>query len=442
MNNMKTTLGIDLGTTKAAAVIIDENRNLLAAASAAHGASLETVPNGAEQDVAKIFDCVKKILKQLPEELCRNVSGVGITGQMHSVLLANDSEISPLITWQDHRCGDAMLAEFNRISGCTLREGFGGATLARIAEEGSLKEWKFASTVSDYLAAVLAGNDSVYTDPTHAASWGIYDAHSGDWNSAALEALNIPRTLLPEIRPCGAVIGHVSRESASCFGIPAGIPVINAIGDNQASILATGKNFDKEIYLTLGTGAQLSVVVDELPSNLSEQIEARPFPGGKTLLVAAPLCGGAAFAWLADTVNAFRRDLGESDLPKGALLDKLDELALSVLQNGEEELVIAPHFLGERWNPALRGMCNGFTLSNATPGKIGAALARGIVQNLKNGFDANVFSGKTEIIGSGNAVRLMKSIQYVISDEFKLPLTLSESREEAAVGAAILAQNI
>ena len=437
---MKLTLGIDLGTTKAAAVIVDEKRNLLAVTGAAHNAALATVAGGAEQDVAKIFVCVENILNQLPENLRRLIAAVGITGQMHSVLLGNISTISPLVTWQDHRCGETMIAEFQQKSGRTLREGFGGTTLARLAEKNALKNWDFAATVSDYLASVLTGNDRVFTDPTHAASWGLYDAASSNWDFKAVDALNIPRTLLPEIRPCGAVIGKVCDDAAKRFAIPAGIPVINAIGDNQASILASGNDFSREIYLTLGTGAQLSLVIDVLPPEMPEEIEARPFPGNRTLLVAAPLCGGAAFAWLADTVNTFRRDLGEPELPKVALLDKLDELALSALENGEEELVIAPHFLGERWNPALRGSCDGLSLANATPGKIGAALALGIVRNLKAGFALEVLAGKTQIIGSGNAVRLLKSIQWAIRHEFGLDLLLSEAREEAAVGAALQAQ--
>ncbi len=437
---MKLTLGIDLGTTKAAAVIIDENRNLLAVAGAAHNAALATVVNGAEQDTGKVFACVENIVNQLPADLRSQLSAVGVTGQMHSVLLGRDSAVSPLVTWQDHRCGEALIAEFQQRSGKTLREGFGGTTLARLAKENMLADWNFAATISDYLAATLTGNDRIFTDPTHAASWGLFDAAAGNWDFKALDALNIPRKLLPEIKPCGAVTGNVSTAASERFGIPAGIPVVNAIGDNQASILASGNDFSREIYLTLGTGAQLSMVVDALPPELPEEIEARPFPGNRTLLVAAPLCGGAAFAFLADTVNAFRRDLGEAELPKGALLDKLDELALAVLEKGSEELVIAPHFLGERWNPALRGSCDGLTLGNATPGRIGAALALGIVRNLKNGFAPEVLAGKTEIIGSGNAVRLLKSIQRAIRSEFGLPLTLSEAREEAAVGAALLAQ--
>lgn len=437
---MKTTLGIDLGTTKVAAVLLRADHSTIAVASMAHEAALPAAPGGAEQNVTKILDCVAALLTRLPAGELQQIAAVGVTGQMHSVLLGNSAGITPLVTWQDHRCGEERLRRFQQKSGLTLREGFGGATLARLAEAGELGSFTFAAALADYLVARLTGNCRIFTDPTHAASWGLYDAAAGNWNFAAAEALGIPRALLPELRPCGSIAGNVSTEAAGAFGLPAGVPVITAIGDNQSSIVSSGENPEEKLHLTLGTGAQLSLVTDTPPRQLPDRIEARPFPGERTLLVVAPLCGGAAFAWLADTVNAFRRELGEPEFPRGELLDHLDALALAELERGEPEITVAPHFLGERWDPARRGTVSGLTLANATPGKLGAALALGIVRNLKAGFPPELLAGKREVIGSGNAVRLLKSIQRAIRQEFGLPLRLSSRKEEAAVGAALLAQ--
>ena len=75
-------------------------------------------------------------------------------------------------------------------------------------------------------------------------------------------------------------------------------------------------------------------------------------------------------------------------------------------------------------------------MDNAIPGALAAALALGIVRNLKKDFPPEVMQSRQVVIGSGNAVRLIKSIQYAIEKEFSLPLVLSQGREEAAVGAA------
>ena len=431
-------LGIDLGTTKVAAIIYDETSGVEAVASQPHNAAAaNSDPTVFEQDVNMIMLCAEQLLSQLPEKLLAGISAIGVTGQMHSLLLRNGKEISPLVTWQDRRCGQALLDNFNRQSGLDLHEGFGGTTLAYLAQKKFLTPAMQTATISDFLTMRLSGNQKVITDPTHAASWGLYDPGSRSWNRSAIEKLNIPTDILPEIRPCGSVIGTVSAEYKCKYNLPVGTKIINAIGDNQASITGTGNNFENEIFLTLGTGAQLSMVCSDIPEKLPANIELRPFPGDRQLMVSAPLCGGAAFAVLADTINNFRVTLKEEKLERGKLLDKLDECAMEYIQtNGEPEIRIDPHFLGERYAPDLRGSIDGLTLTNATPGALAAALAFGIVRNLKKDFPPDVIRSRQVVIGSGNAVRFIKSIQYAIEKEFSLPLILSPEREEAAVGAA------
>ena len=435
-------VGIDLGTTKVAVTVYDKNSGPVTALNAPHHAALANEnPAIREQDTEKIFACVLDLIGKIPETLRKEVSAIGITGQMHSLLLTgSDGGYSPLVTWQDHRCGGEMISRFNRKGKVVLREGFGGTTLARMAEEKTLSQWKSALTISDALNLLLRGGGKAVTDPTHAASWGLYDMAGGNWNFNALEALDIPQEILPEILPSGAVTGTVSKEFAARFSIPSTAKVVNAIGDNQASILGTGKDFASEIYLTLGTGAQLSMVTEKKPENLPENLEIRPFPADRYLLVSAPLCGGAAFAWLADTVNAFRTELGEDPVARGELLDKLDDAGFRFMQeHGESDIKIAPHFLGERHAPELRAQISGVTLDNATPGALASALALGIIRNLKSGFPAEQLANRRKVIGSGNAVRLVKSICLAIEREFALPLELADGSEEAACGAAELA---
>ena len=436
---MKKFLGIDIGTTKAAAVITDEKGKLYAVAGAPHYAGTPDENGKAEQDVQKILDCIWQVVEELPSAERAEVAAIGVTGQMHSLLLGNGLGISPLTTWQDQQCSAEFLARINETAGVALRNGFGGTTLARLAAENALGNWDFCATVSDYLTALLAGNDRIITDPTHAASWGIFDVVEGMWNKDALEKLDIPIELLPEVRPCGSVIGYLTEEYAGKLGLKSGIPIANAIGDNQASILGTGKDVSEEIYLTLGTGAQLSVVLEKHPGKVADALEVRPFPGNRFLLVAAPLCGGAAFAWLADTVNNFRRAFGEAELPRHKLLDELDLLGVAELEKGEADLTVVPQFLGERHAPDARGVISGLTLENCTPGKLAAGMAAGIVRNLKSGFLPEQLLNRRKVIGSGNAVRLVKSIQIMIGREFGLPLELADGREEAATGAALQA---
>ena len=74
------------------------------------------------------------------------------------------------------------------------------------------------------------------------------------------------------------------------------IPVTVAIGDNQASFLGAAGSENNTLLVNMGTGGQISVLTDQYFE--TEGIEARPFLGGKYLLVGASLCGGKAYALL------------------------------------------------------------------------------------------------------------------------------------------------
>jgi len=437
---MAIALGIDIGTTKVAAVILDLERDeVLASQSAAHHAALSTTPERAEQDPARIFETVFRSIRALPPELRHKVESIGVTGQMHSVTGWNASETFPLVTWQDHRAGEHAAA-WSRETGCVLRNGFGGTTLAWLAAHKKLDECEAASTIGDALVRRLTGAARPLTDPTDAASWGLYDPAAGDWNRKAAKTLGIPERLLPDIRPTGSVAGCLTESMATELGLAPGIPVTVAVGDNQASILDCGSDFEHEIFLTIGTGSQLSLVIPEEERPLYTgipELELRPFTAGRALVVAAPLCGGRAFAWLGETAGRWLTAFGAAVPPLPELLDRLDRMGMEAAPDG---LDVTPSFLGERNDPERRGAIGGITLANFTPGNLAAALADGIIRNLRHGFPENAFHGRTRIVCSGNGVRKVHCVQRAIRKQFKLDPFLRPGREEAACGCAKLSE--
>ena len=359
------TLGIDLGTTKVAAVLYDtENPETGCSVSAEHHAASSSAPGCAEQNAEIMYEAVLRLLAELPSQKLTQVKAIGLTGQMHSVVLWNDSAVSPIVTWQDKRASVAgHLEEFRSLSGHLLSDGFGAVTLAELVRQNGLRPWLYAASPADWLAVRLSGRMEPVMDPTFAASWGIYDSGSGVWDYEAAAALNIPEYLLPRIVPSGSMVGRTRNVP----GIPDGIPVIAPFGDNQASVLGTAQKLEQELFLTLGTGAQLSLVVtsEQIAKwQIPAAVELRPFLNGRQLAVTAPLCGGRAWTWLGDSVNAFLTSLGLDPLPGKSLLDRLDALALE--SEDSAGLLVAPHFLGERHAPSERGCITGITLQNFT----------------------------------------------------------------------------
>lgn len=434
-------LGLDIGTGKVAAVIADSAGFVLSAVSLPHQAAVPQKAGRAEQDPEKIWTVMKNAILGLPHELRCNVVSVGVTGQMHGILFldAKGNPASNLITWQDGRCLEEpeFLQTLNSKTKHALRSGFGCATLAWMARHQQIPVNAVSSgTIHDWAVTRICGQARPVTDPTDAASWGCFDLPTSVWDMSAIKALDIPQNMLPEICPCGSLGGRLSAESAKLFGLPEGIPVAVAIGDNQASLLATLRDPEHELALTLGTGGQVSAVLPQgalLPAN-SAKFECRPYPGGRSAVVAAVLSGGSAWEWLADTADAWLRDLGAPPCPQDDIYRRLNELGLS----SETEFDVSPVFSGERFDPGLRGKISGLSSAGLKLGPLSRGLARGIFTNMRGMIPADVLAGRMRLVGSGNALRKNELLRHMAQQVFGMPLHIPDSREEAAAGAAIL----
>lgn len=445
-------LGIDIGTSKTAAVIVDGSGSTVASGSVAHAADLPAGTGLSEQDPGMLLESARSVVAGLPNSARSTVAAVGLTGQMHGVLLLDmqGNPASPLVTWQDARCSMEFLADLRARTGFQLRTGFGCATLAWYAAAAKLPPAaSYAATIHDWVAARLCGLARPVTDPTDAASWGLFDLTFLGWDLEAVKKAGIPVGLLPEVVTCGEVVGRVSAETSERFGIPQGIPVTAAMGDNQASLLATLGNPEKELALTLGTGGQLSAVLPasdtgqllaEAPREADSSWEFRPFPGGRLLAAGASLCGGSAWQWLAATVEKIQEELGMPRASRDNLYARLNELAAAAPRADASGIGVHPHFLGERHAPTLRGSIEGITLDNLSLGTLARSLAESIAANLRDMLPARFREGRTRVVASGNALERNPVLRQAASEVLGLAVVMSAPPEAAAVGAALTAR--
>ncbi len=443
------TCGIDIGTTKVAAVLFDPAAGRsLRQVSIPHEAAIPAAePGGAEQDAEKLIQTAARAVRELGSEALARVRGLGVTGQMHGVVLvkAGLRACSPLFTWQDRRVPPEFLAALRERTGRPeLRPGFGAVTLAWLfARRQAPGDAIAACTIHDLLVGRLCGLRRPVTDPTNAESWGAFEPDKGDWNRPAWRAAGVPLPLLPRLVPSGARAGEITAAAAAQFGLPAGIPVAAAIGDNQASIAAALRNHDaaETLVLTLGTGGQLSAVATDAvpdPPAPGDPFELRSYPGGRRVVVAAALCGGSAWKWLAETACSWCRDLGLPAPAESTVYARLNQLGAEAGPDARG-LRVLPRFLGERNAPEERGVITGIDTGNMTLGTLARALAFGIIQNLFEMFPNTVLEQRRQVVGTGNALRRNPLLQQAVREISSLPLFLSEDREEAATGAAWLA---
>lgn len=441
-------LGIDIGTTKVAAVIADsKHRAVLESSSLDHNAAAqnERVPGSFEQSVDVIFSAVKQVLSQLSERARDGVGAIGITGQMHGVVLfdAERKTHSPLVTWQDARCSEgSFLSDLQRLTGeQSLRSGFGVSTLAWWAqhEPHLLQEYRCASTIHGYLAArmcdCLGG-----MDPSDAASFGLFDILSGAWKEEQIKRCGFDPRILPRIVKAPAVFGRLQPEWAHELGVAEGIPVVVPIGDNQASLYGSLSDPERQIALTIGTGAQVSVVLAEKPTELPREgstFEIRPYIGDSYIAVGASLGGGRTLAALATALQQFLEVLGVNPLPDAQQLYSVLQTLAEPL--GGTTLRACPSFAGERYDTQLRGSLTSISFENFTVGDIFAALSRGIVDSLQRMLPREMYVGRREVVGSGNAIRRSSIMQRYIEEVFGLPLVVTSGGETTCSGAAFLA---
>jgi sedoheptulokinase len=417
-------LGIDIGTTKVACIVL-ENGKPIVVASNNHNAYICFDELRAEQDADKIINETIKCIESVGIEVIRKITHIGISCQMHGLLLIDKGgkAISPLFTWQDKRVSPDECAYLSQISGSPVYSGYGCATLYSLIKNQQIPpKAECAVTIGDYLNIRLF-NANPAIDPANAASWGFYDPYHQRWNLAALKSAGIPENLMPEIYSFNT---DICKRNNYIFD--SNISVSVATGDNQASIAAGIYDIESEIYLTIGTGGQLSVISKEYPHHLPESCEVRPFPGNKYLICCATLNGGAAWQWLADII---KNSTGDSH--------NIYELMNRQGLLSECKMEISPLVFGERYDTDKKITFNDIP-TDLNIGDLSAGFARGIMKNIHDMMPEYYFKNKNIIIASGNAMRKNPLLVLAATEIFGMPVKISEINEEAAVGAAIFYQ--
>eukprot|EP00826_Nyctotherus_ovalis_P013226 TRINITY_DN13543_c0_g7_i4.p1 TRINITY_DN13543_c0_g7~~TRINITY_DN13543_c0_g7_i4.p1 ORF type:complete len:448 (-),score=78.54 TRINITY_DN13543_c0_g7_i4:42-1385(-) len=435
-------LGIDIGTSKVAIVLCSSPSNIIEVRSQPHNATAKATSTRLEQDPHDMLNVCYSLIKSLPAELRERTGGIGITGQMHGIVLV-DSKFCPvtnLINWQDRRCSEipGLLHSISEKTKYKLSDGFGFATLLWFLHTRTLPAGAcYGTTVQDLLALKLTGNKELLIDTSMAASWGFFNTKVQEWDYEAIKLAGIDLNMLPKVMPCGGVAGELSLEAAKEFGIASGALVMLPVGDNQASLMATIKHVKSEIALTLGTSSQVSLISDCPIEMQGVTFENRPYAFKKTAVVAAAMCGGNAWEWLAKFITKVVSSVGLEEPP----IEKIYELMNDEGLKAKDELIIKPNFHGERYNEELKGIIEGITLENMNVGTLSRGLARGLVRNLKDMLPKEMWKNRTIVVSSGNALRRIPLLRKMVEEEFGLPLEILDSKEETATGAAINAYN-
>jgi len=438
----KVVVSLDIGTSNLCALALScGSLQPVAIRTQANDAEIKNLPTGRhEQDPLRIRDLGLGLLQKLLSERevrANEVVGIGITGQMHGVLLVN-SEMEPqsnLITWRDQRIQDSEIrTQYSERTGCRLHRGYGGATLQWLAKNGKLSKGAVALTIADYVAAHLTG--VIATEATHAASWGIFNLQEGMWDAEAIDKLGIAADVFPTVVSTAKPLGNIRPALAQQLGLGSGVQVCSPLGDNQASIIGAAGFVSDAAVLNLGTGGQISIPQDDY--KFVETLETRPMPFGGFILVGASLCAGLTYRYLQKFIQATVKEFAGTEPSDEDIYSRMNSIAEQTPE-GAMGISVDTRFSGTRLNPNLRGSISGIGVENFTPANLTRGFVEGMVRELADMASAAGIKNFTRIIASGNAVRKNHMVSEVIESIFGLPCYISSNQEEAALGAAYAA---
>jgi xylulokinase len=425
-------LGLDIGTSSAKALLLDERGTLVAEAGAAYQVE-HPRPGWAETDPERWWAAVVTAVQALPAPARAAVRAVGLSGQMHGVTLAAEDgrPVRPAILWTDTRAAELLgrlPPEAATRGGNAVSAGMTGPALCWLQahEPSSLAAARWALLAKDWLRLRLTGEAA--TDPSDATGTSLAD-QGGAWDEPLIERLGLPRRLLPPIRPADAVTGQLGRSAAEALGLPPGIPVAGGAGDTLAAALGTGLLREGDAQLAVGSSAQVIVPRAAWPGfspalNVYRSALPAGWPGWCRM--AAMLNGGLALEWARTRLGLGWEEAWRRAFAEGA---------------GASRAVFLPYLAGERtpfMDPALRGAWVGLSEADDAGTMMRAALV-GVACAIRAGLEALRAEDRaiTRLRLSGGAT-VHPDFRQLLADVLGLPLDAVATPGASARGAALL----
>ena len=442
-------LVIDEGTSSTRAIVFDHSFEPIAQVQMEVGL---TYPNDGwvEQDGSEIWDKTVQVCRAAIDQAggVDRIAGIGITNQRETTLVWNRQSgdpIAPAIIWQDRRTADMceQLLEnghepmVQAATGLLIDPYFSGTKIAWLlshidgartkAESGELA----FGTVDSYLIWRLTGGRVHATDITNASRTLLYPLSISEdrtWSAEMLNLLNVPQSLLPDVLPSGAKFGLTDPD---LFG--RAIPILSAIGDQQAALFGQACLAPGTAKITYGTGAFLVANTGtDTPRSANRLLGTLGYgvEDGSTAfaLEGAIFNAGTVIQWLRDDLGLIA-DAPASEAKAAALDD-----------NGGVYLVPAFTGLGApHWDANARGTISGLTRAASADHIVRAGLEAAAYQthDLLEAFAADGADVGLLRVDGGMAAN--DWLMQFVADICDRPVERPDFMEMTALGAAALA---
>lgn len=440
-------LALDQGTTSSRAILFDKYGEIAGVAQKEFD-QIYPKPGWVEHDPMEIWGTQSGVAREVIERTGINpeeIAAIGITNQRETTVVWNKHTgrpISNAIVWQCRRSAEICdeLKEkqlqnyIRRNTGLIIDAYFSGTKIKWILEhvEGARelveKGDLLFGTIDTWLIWKLTNGKLHITDYSNASRTMLYNIRELKWDEKLLKELNIPASMLPEVRNSSEIYGYTDEEYFGCK-----IPITGIAGDQQAALFGqtcfkkgSAKNtYGTGCFMLMNTGEELIESKHGLLTTIAWGIEEKI----EYALEGSIFVAGAAIQWLRDELRLIRT------------AEESESLAMNVVDTNGVYLV--PAFVGigaPHWDMYARGTITGLTRGAKAEHIVRAAL-ESIAYETRDVLEAMEEDSKIqlkELKVDGGAVRnnfLMQFQADILDVDVIRPITT----ETTALGVAYLA---
>ncbi|MDY3250787.1 MAG: FGGY-family carbohydrate kinase [Candidatus Choladocola sp.] len=432
---------IDVGTSSMRGILYTEKAEILHVHQITYEVQYLS-QNRAEQDP----DDWKKALFEIgaamavyAEEKGITIDALSLTSQRSSVIPV-DREGKPLrsaIMWLDKRnaaiCESLKPAEgeIARRTGARINAVFSGSKMTWIhRNEPEIYNRAYRIlTIADYLSWLMTGEYK--TDHTYGSRSSLMNIRTRQWDDELLNMYEVDREKLCELISPGDILGYTSQSFSEATGLPTGIPMISAGGDQQCAALGMGVISKGDMELTTGTGAFLIAYTDCVPENLgSEVICGAHAVRGKYVLESSMLSCSSLYDW-------FRTQFYPNS-------EKYKEINHEVEESpaGAGGCIALPYFQGRGtpdWNSSATGSFLNLTLNTRR-----CDMARAVLESIACEAKSNIevleqYAGTARQLYISGGLTNFGVFNQMQADVYQKQLIRSENPEQTSLGGLISA---
>lgn len=437
---MALTIGIDIGTSSTKAVVTDASGKILFAGGPTY--EFETPkPLWAENHPQRWWDATLECFRMISENVdVSRVVGIGLTGQMHGLVLLDGAGevLRPAIQWNDQRtakqCEELTekvgFEKVIQITGNPILTGFTAPKMLWV-QQNEPEIWEKVAKIllpKDYVRFMLGGEFA--TDVSDASGMSLLDVGARNWSSDMLAACGVKPEMMAKVYESPEITCTLKDELAEKFGFNKDIPIVAGAGDQAAGAVGSGVVNKGSVACSLGTSGVVFAQAEAFEPEPEGRLHAfcAAVPGTWHYMGVQLSCAGSN-QWFGDKLGF------------GSSFKELDQEA-EVIPAGSEGLYFLPYLTGERMphaDPSARGAFIGLTLRH-TRAHMGRSVLEGVTLGLRQGLDMMRDLGietKKVIVSGGGANSLLW--KQMLADIFETEIVTVNASEGGAFGAAILA---